>query len=100
MRAPVDADYVREQYERVRRDATTTDRTAPCGHGLALLMTRGMSNWLEALQTLAPPPRVGAGPIDAIASSSDRVAWRADDRAQLTHVLASLVRTCLQEVVR
>ena len=99
MSAPVDADYVREQYERVRREATTTDRTAPRGHGLALLMTRGLSSWLEALQTLAPPPRVGAGPIDALASS-DRVAWRADDRAQLIHVLASLVRTCLQEVVR
>lgn len=99
MRAPLDADYGREQYERVRREATTTDRSAPRGHGLALLMTRGLSSWLEALQTLAPPPRVGAGPIDALASS-DRVAWRADDRAQLTHVLASLVRTCLQEVVR
>ena len=99
MSAPVDADYVREQYERVRREATTTDRPGPRGHGLALLMTRGLSSWLEALPTLAPPPRGGRGPIDAL-TSSDRVAWRADDRAQLTHVLASLVRTCLQEVVR
>jgi hypothetical protein len=98
MTPTVDADYVREQYELVRREATMTDLTARRGHGLALLMTRGMSSWLAALQTLAPPPRVGSGRIDTIASS-DRVAWRADDRAQLTHVLASLVLTCLQEVV-
>lgn len=75
MTPAVDADYVREQYERVRREATTTDRTAPRGPGLALLMTRGMRSWLEALQTLAPPPRVGSGRIDTIASS-DRVASR------------------------
>ena len=99
MTPAIDVDYVCEQYERVRREATTTDLTAPRGHGLALLMTHGMSRWLAAMQTLTPPPRVGSGRMDVIASS-DGVAWRADDRAQLTHVLASLVLTCLQEVVR
>ena len=33
MTPPVDADYVHEQYERVRRDATTTDPTAPAVPG-------------------------------------------------------------------
>ncbi len=98
MRAPVDVDYVREQYERLRREATRTDPTAPRGHGLALFMMRGMSGWLEVMQTLAPPPLARSGRTDAI-PSSDRVAWRADDRTQLTHVLASLVLTCVQEVV-
>ena len=95
---PVSADYVRAQYELVRREATTTDSTGPRGHGLVLLMTRGMSGWLEAIQTLAPTPRAESARMDAIASS-DR-AWQANDRTQLTHVLASMVLTCVQEVVR
>lgn len=99
MTPPVDADYVREQYELVRREATTTDPTAPRGPGLALLMTRGMSGWLAAIQTLAPPPLARGGRRDTIASP-DRVAWSADDRTQLTHILASLVLTCAQEGVR
>ena len=99
MTPPVNADYVREQYERVRREATTTDPTIPRGHGLVVLMTRGMSGWLEAIQTLAPTPRAELARMDAIASS-DRVAWQANDRTQLTHLLASLVLTCVQEVVR
>jgi hypothetical protein len=99
MTLPVDADYVREQYELVRREATTTDPTTPRGSGLALLMTRGMSGWLAVIQTLAPPSRARAERMDTVASP-DRGAWSADDRAQLTHVLAGLVRTCLQEVVR
>jgi hypothetical protein len=99
MTPPVNADDVREQYERVRREATTTDRISPRGHGLVLLMTRGMSGWLEAIQTLAPTLRAESARIDAIASS-DRSAWPATDRTQLTHVLASLVLTCVQEVVR
>lgn len=60
---------------------------------------RDQRGWLAAIQTLAPPPRVGAERRDASASS-DGVGWRADDRAQLTHVLASLVLSCVQEVVR
>lgn len=99
MTPPVNADYLREQYERVRREATTTDRSIPRGHGLVLFMTRGMSGWLEAIQTLAPTLRAESARRDAI-GSSDRVAWPANDRTQLTHVLASLVLTCVQEVVR
>ncbi len=98
MTPPLDADYVHEQYERVRREAMTTDPTAPRGHGLALLMTRGMSSWLQAVRTLAPPPVARSRRMDAIAPS-DRVAWQATDRTQLTHVLASLVLACVQEVV-
>ena len=85
--------------ELVRREATTTDPTGPRGHGLALLMTRGMSGWLTAIQTLAPPPLAGSARMDAIASS-DRFAAQRERRTQLTHVLASLVLTCVQEVVR
>lgn len=99
MTPPVDADYMREQYERVRREATTTDPTAHRGPGLALFMTRGMSGWLAVMQTLAPPPLARSERPDVIAPP-DRVAWSADDRAQLTHILASLVLTCAQEGVR
>jgi hypothetical protein len=99
MMPPLDADYVREQYERLRREASTTDPTAPRGHGLALFMMRGMSGWLTVMQTLAPAPRARAERTDAVVPP-DRIAWRADDRTELTHVLASLVLTCVQEVRR
>jgi len=95
----VDADYVHEQYERVRREATTADPTRPRGHGLALFISRGMSGWLTVMQTLVPPPDVRSERTDALVPP-DRIAWRADDRAELTHVLASLVLTCVQELVR
>lgn len=98
MTPPLDADYVHEQYERVRREATTSDPTMPRGHGLALFMMRGMSGWLAAMQTLAPSAFAQPGRTSTIASA-DRVAWRADDRTELTQILASLVLSCAQQVV-
>jgi hypothetical protein len=98
MTPPLDTDYVHEQYELVRREATTTDPTIPRGHGLALFMMRGMSGWLAAMQTLAPSALAQSGRTRPIASA-DRVAWRADDRTELTQILASLIFTCAQEVV-
>jgi hypothetical protein len=95
----VDADYVHEQYERVRREATTADPTKLRGHGLALFMSRGMSAWLAVIQTLVPPRPVRSERTDTVVPL-DRVAWHADDRTELTHVLASLVLTCVPEVVR
>jgi hypothetical protein len=95
--SPVNAAYVREQYELLRREATTADPMGPRGHGLVLLMTRGISAWLETVQTLTP--RANA-PAEHTASmtGADGPTWKAGDRAELTRVLASLVLTCVQEV--
>ena len=93
MNASANAGYVREQYELVRREALAADPLGPRGHGLALLMTRGVPAWLDAVQGLSSR----AGPADAAASAQiDRLPWRADDRADLTRILASLVVTCAQ----
>ena len=97
MSGPVNAAYVREQYELLRREATTADPLGPRGHGLVLLMTRGISAWLETVQTLTPR---AIAPAENTVSlpETDGTTWKAGDRAELTRVLASLVLTCVQEV--
>lgn len=97
MSRAIDAAYVREQYELVRQEATTTDPMGPRGHGLVLLMTRGVSVWLETVRTLTPRP---FAPPEQTASSSETglFPWRADNRGDLVRVLASLVSRCAQEV--
>lgn len=91
---PEMAAYVREQYELVRYEATTTTPASPRGYGVVLLMTRGISAWVEAVQTLMP--RAVAAPTPSRAPAN-RLAWRPDDRADLTRVLASLVWRCTEE---
>jgi hypothetical protein len=94
---PVNAAYVRELYERLRQEAVTADPMGPRGHGLVLLMTRGISAWLGTVQTLAPR---AIAPLEHTASTTgaDGPSWTTGDRANLTRVLASLVLTSLQEV--
>jgi hypothetical protein len=97
MSPSANAGYLREQYEILRREAMAADPFGPRGHGLALFMTRGLPAWLDAVQRLSsradrpaewsPPPQ------------TDRLSWRADDRADLTRILASLVVTYAQSEV-
>jgi hypothetical protein len=94
---PVNAAYAREQYELLRREAVTVDPMGPRGHGLVLLMSRGISAWLETVQTLAP--RAIAPTEHTPSTTGDCPSWKTGDRADLTRVLASLVLTCVQEVV-
>ena len=98
MSRPVNAAYVREQYELLRREAVTADPMGPRGHGLVLLMSRGISAWLETVQTLTPRAIAPAEPT-ASTTGADCPSWKTGDRADLTRVLASLVLTCVQEVV-
>ena len=97
MSLPVNAAYVREQYELLRREATTADPMGPRGHGLVLLMTRGISAWLDTVQTLTPRAIAPAEPTASL-TEADGTAWKAGDRADLIRVLASLVLTCVPEV--
>ena len=96
MSLPVNAAYVREQYELVRREATTADPMGPRGHGLVLLMTRGVSVWLETVQTLTSRA-IAVAAHTASMTGVEGTTWKAGDRAVLTRVLASLVLTCAQE---
>ena len=86
-----EAAYVLEQYEAVRRDALEVAAFAPRGHGLALVITRGLPAWLTALTALAPsrPARAGDERVAAPASRLQPAA-----RGELTTVLAGMVLAC------
>ena len=85
-----DAAYVLEQYEAVRRDALEVAPCAPRGHGLAVVIARGLPAWLTALTALAPPrpPRAG----DERVAPASRLLPAA--RGELTTVLAGMVLAC------
>jgi len=82
-----------EQYEALRREALEVAPFGPRGHGLALLLARGLPAWLTALPALVPPrPR---HPVDAPqAERAPRLLPVA--RVELTTVLAGLVLACAQ----
>ena len=86
-----DAAYVLEQYEAVRREALEVGPVAPRGHGLALVIARGLPAWLRALTALAPsrPTRAsderGAAPASRLQPAA---------RGELTTVLAGMVLAC------
>lgn len=85
--------YVVEQYEAVRREALDVAPFAPRGHGLALLLARGLPAWLTALTALVPSRPVR--PIDEPrAERLPRLLPSA--RVELTTILAGLVLTCVQ----
>ncbi len=81
------------QYEAVRREALEVAPFGPRGHGLALLLARGLPAWLTALTTLVPPPprrpvaEPGAEPPPRLLPAA---------RVELTTVLAGLVLACAQ----
>ncbi len=82
-----------EQYEALRREALEVAPFGPRGHGLALLVARGLPAWLTALTALVPPrPR---RPVDAPQTErAPRLLPVA--RVELTTVLAGLVLACAQ----
>jgi hypothetical protein len=93
--SPVGSDpaHVVEQYEAVRREALDGAPFAPRGHGLALLLARGLPAWLTALTALVPsrPIRpVNEGRVER----SPQLLPAA--RVELTTILAGLVLECAQ----
>jgi len=86
-----DAAYVLEQYEALRRDALEVAPFAPRGHGLALVIARGLPAWLTALTALVPSPPTRA--VDErVAAAGSRLQPAA--RVELTTVLAGMVLAC------
>ena len=82
-----------DQYEALRREALEVAPFGPRGHGLALLVARGLPAWLTALTALVParPKR----PVDEPrAEQGPRLLPAA--RVELTTVLAGLVLACAQ----
>jgi hypothetical protein len=81
------------QYEALRREALEVAPFGPRGHGLALLLARGLPAWLTALTALGPPrPR---RPVDEPrAERVPRLLPAA--RVELTTVLAGLVLACAE----
>jgi hypothetical protein len=87
----VDARYVLEEYERLRREALEGGWSGERGHGLVLFLARGMSSWIGALTALASERwamAAGDSPRDPLPIPPRSV------RAELTTVLAGMVLAC------
>jgi hypothetical protein len=91
-----DPHIVLEQYEALRREAIETTPGGPRGHGLALVLTRGLPGWLAALTALTmarrPPP-----PAPAEATRLSGPTLVPSTRTELTTVLAGMVLACAAE---
>lgn len=84
-----DAEYLREQYELLRREAVELSPYAQRGHGLLLFLTRGMVAWIEAVCCLSGRRE---SPTE-VATSALPFALR----PEITTVLANMVLVCMQE---
>jgi hypothetical protein len=98
MRSTLDAAYVRDQYEVMRREALDGDRCGSRGHGLALLLSRGMPAWLAALSILDRHPTFDNAAEDVQLTRSPELAPAV--RSELASVWASMVFACSQETAR
>lgn len=91
----LDASFLFEQYETLRKEALEAEPLGWRGHGLTLFLSRGMMAWMAALKALGKHP---------VAVSEDRsVPYRdlpAAVRSDLTVVLADMVLACSEEAGR
>ena len=94
MTTPVTPTDVLAHYEAVRREALETP-DGHGGHGLALLLTRGLPAWLAALTALVS--RRPAAPPDVAAPAPLALCVPSAARAELTTVLAGMVLVCAAE---
>ena len=90
--------YLLNQYEALRQEALRADALGRRGHGLALFICRGMAAWIDALSVLASQPK----PVSETRhkSTANWTCLPSSLRSDLTTVLADMVLTCTQEVVR
>lgn len=91
--AGAEPQYVIEQYEALRREALDVAPFGSRGHGLALLLARGLPAWLTALTALGSPSLRRAS-AERPAEVAPRLLPAA--RGELTTVLAGMVLACAQ----
>ena len=92
MTTRADPDYVLAQYEALRREALSA-LPGHYGHGLTVLLTRGMPAWLAALVALGPRPPLPPPVLAAARAPS----VPGTVRAELTTLLAAMVLACTAE---
>lgn len=85
----LDATFLSEQYEVLRKEALELDQTGRRGHGLALFLSRGMIAWMLALRALVPMTASLEGAVRYPDLPSGV-------RSDLTLVLADMVLSCSQ----
>jgi hypothetical protein len=83
------AEYLREQYELLRREAVELFPYAQRGHGLLLFLTRGMVAWIEAVSCLSGRR---AASVEVTTSTLPFSL-----RPEITTVLANMILVCMQE---
>ena len=87
----LDATFLSEQYEVLRKEALELDQTGRRGHGLALFLSRGMIAWMLALRALVPRPMRAS--LEGAVRYPD---LPSGVRSDLTLVLADMVLSCSQ----
>jgi hypothetical protein len=86
--------YYEQHYEALRREALeSADRR---GHGLTLLLTRGMVAWMKALAALQSSPNASMPSCD-LGGVPSRVGLTGTWRGELTHLLAGMILVCHEE---
>ncbi len=95
MRDPLDAAYVFDQYEAMRREALETYLDGPRGHGLALFLSRGMPAWLAALSVLDGGKASGHAAENFQMTAAPQLPLAV--RSELTLVWAGMVLACSRE---
>lgn len=81
-----------QEYEALRREAVEDPGASLRGHGLTLLLTRGMPAWLAALSVFA------FGTVPSPPPSSEGVASRPlPQRGALVRTMAEMVLACIKE---
>jgi len=74
------------QYEQLRQVALA-GHAEGWRHGLGVLATRGMTGWMNACQTVAPPPQSSPTPAPRARPSGDAFG---PDAAELVTVMAAM----------
>ena len=93
----MDATYLFDQYESLRKEAFEVSSSVRGGHGLALFLSRGMKAWLGALAVFVP---MASPKVTEDKASHDKPDLPPAVRPDLTLVLADMVLACYQEAIR
>ncbi len=85
----LDGEYLLEQYELLRHEASEVLPHARQGHGLQLFLTRGMVAWIEVVSCLSGRKAAAVEP--------DNSTSPVPLQPEVATVLANMVLGCMQE---